>query len=461
MGVAGVVIEDQTNPKRCGHMAGKSVVSLDLATRKLEAALAARKNPDFMIVGRTDARAVNGLDDAIAGGKRFVEIGVDAICVEAPQSEEELKRIGGEIETIQFANMAEAGRTPISPPEVLGTMGYSIIVYPGTLLLRVVKTIEDALADLGKGPCACPRGDGLPRADRIPRPGEMARHRRALRAMTKRALVVGGRRAHRAAGGQRPPGPRLCRQRAEHRPPPGRVRRRGGTDHRRPPLRRTAGDGPARAQLRRGGGAVRPAAPGRRRACEGGSSICWPSAACSIRVGSIRRHRPPYRRDRRKARLDGETARRGAPRGRRHTPRSGRQVRPAGGETDAHLRHGHLRGDYQVTLLRYPRVYRPPPAGAAEWASSAYPRRPPPHPRAGGGYLIQSVLYVENAARIVLAAIDNREASAGQVFNCADPEPLTHRKWIRLIAEVMGADVAAGVGAMEQAQPFGPTPASP
>ena len=158
MGVAGVVIEDQTNPKRCGHMAGKSVVSLDLATRKLEAALAARKNPEFFIVGRTDARAVNGLDDAIARGKRFVEIGVDAICVEAPQSEDELKRVGGEIETVQFANMAEAGRTPILPPEVLGAMGYSIIVYPGTLLLRVVKTIEDALADLRKGTLRLPEG---------------------------------------------------------------------------------------------------------------------------------------------------------------------------------------------------------------------------------------------------------------------------------------------------------------
>ena len=111
-----------------------------------------------MIVGRTDARAVNGLDDAIARGKRFVEIGVDAICVEAPQSEEELKRIGGEIATVQFANMAEAGRTPILPPEVLGAMGFSIIVYPGTLLLRVVKTIEDALADLRKGTLRLPEG---------------------------------------------------------------------------------------------------------------------------------------------------------------------------------------------------------------------------------------------------------------------------------------------------------------
>lgn len=158
MGVAGLVIEDQTNPKRCGHMAGKSVVSLDLATRKLEAALAARRNPDFFICGRTDARAVNGLDDAIARAKRFVEIGVDAVIVEAPQSVEELKRIGGSIDCIQFANMAEAGRTPILPPEELKAMGFSIIVYPGTLLLRVIKTMQDALRDLKAGTLELPPG---------------------------------------------------------------------------------------------------------------------------------------------------------------------------------------------------------------------------------------------------------------------------------------------------------------
>jgi 2-methylisocitrate lyase-like PEP mutase family enzyme len=158
MGVAGLVLEDQTNPKRCGHMAGKSVVGLDVATRKLEAALAARRDPRFLIVGRTDARGVNGLDDAIARARRFVEIGVDAVCVEAPQSVEELKRIGGSIDCVQFANMAEAGRTPILPPEQLKAMGFSIIVYPGTLLLRVIKTIQDALEDLKAGTLQLPEG---------------------------------------------------------------------------------------------------------------------------------------------------------------------------------------------------------------------------------------------------------------------------------------------------------------
>ena len=158
MGVAGLVLEDQTNPKRCGHMAGKSVVSLDIATRKLEAALAARRDPRFFIVGRTDARAVTGLDDAIARAKRFVEVGVDAVIVEAPQSVEELKRIGGSIEHIQFANMAEAGRTPILPPDELKAFGFSIIVYPGTLLLRIIKAMQDALADLRANTLKLPEG---------------------------------------------------------------------------------------------------------------------------------------------------------------------------------------------------------------------------------------------------------------------------------------------------------------
>lgn len=158
MGVSGLVLEDQTNPKRCGHMDGKSVVPLGTATRKLEAALAARRNPDFSIVGRTDARSVTGLDDAIARAKRFAEIGADAVIVEAPQSVEELKRIGGEIDHIQFANMAEAGRTPILPPQTLKQMGFSIIVYPGTLLLRVVKTMCDALADLRAETLELPEG---------------------------------------------------------------------------------------------------------------------------------------------------------------------------------------------------------------------------------------------------------------------------------------------------------------
>jgi nucleoside-diphosphate-sugar epimerase len=118
---------------------------------------------------------------------------------------------------------------------------------------------------------------------------------------------------------------------------------------------------------------------------------------------------------------------------------------------------GHRRGDYQATLLRYPRVYGPRQPGAAEWSIIRRildGRRRILVPE--GGFLTQSVLYVENAARIVLSAIDHRDVSAGEVFNCADPEPLTHAKWIRLIAEAMGAEVELVSAPMELAQPAWP-----
>jgi 2-methylisocitrate lyase-like PEP mutase family enzyme len=158
MGAAGLVLEDQTNPKRCGHMDGKSIVPVELAARKLEAALAARRSDEFFIVGRTDARSVTGLDDAIARARLYADIGADAVIVEAPQSMEELRRIGGEIDHVQFANMAEAGRTPIVPAAELKAMGFSIIVYPGTLLLRIVKATGEALADLRAGALSLPPG---------------------------------------------------------------------------------------------------------------------------------------------------------------------------------------------------------------------------------------------------------------------------------------------------------------
>jgi 2-methylisocitrate lyase-like PEP mutase family enzyme len=151
MGVAGIVFEDQTSPKRCGHMAGKDVVSLEQAERKLRAALASRKSPDFFIIARTDARAVHGLDDALNRGKRFLEIGVDSVFVEAPRSVEELKIIGRSFDAPILVNMAEGGLTPILPPEELAQMGFSIIVYPASLLLRITGAMQDALAAIKAG----------------------------------------------------------------------------------------------------------------------------------------------------------------------------------------------------------------------------------------------------------------------------------------------------------------------
>jgi 2-methylisocitrate lyase-like PEP mutase family enzyme len=151
MGVAGLVFEDQTSPKRCGHMAGKNVISLDQAKRKLDAALAARRDPGLFIIARTDARAVNGLDDALHRGEEFVRTGVDGLFIEAPQSIEELETIGHRFNVPLVVNMAAGGHTPILPPEKLGEMGFSIIIYAGTLLFRIAKTMQDTLVALKKG----------------------------------------------------------------------------------------------------------------------------------------------------------------------------------------------------------------------------------------------------------------------------------------------------------------------
>jgi 2-methylisocitrate lyase-like PEP mutase family enzyme len=151
MGVAGIVFEDQTNPKRCGHMAGKSVVSLEQAKRKLEAALAARKNQDLFIVARTDARAVHGLEDALKRGEEFLKLGADGLFIEAPQSIEELEIIGRSFDAPLVVNMAAGGRTPILPPEQLAKMGYSIVLYAGTLLFRITKVMQDTLTAIQHG----------------------------------------------------------------------------------------------------------------------------------------------------------------------------------------------------------------------------------------------------------------------------------------------------------------------
>jgi len=158
MGVAGIVLEDQTNPKRCGHMGGKSVVGADEAVAKLEAAVAARKSPDFFLVARTDARAVHGLDEALRRGRRYLATGVDALFVEAPESVAELETVGKSFSAPLVVNMAEGGRTPILPPAELARLGFSIILYPSTILLRQIKAIEDALEELKSGRLELPAG---------------------------------------------------------------------------------------------------------------------------------------------------------------------------------------------------------------------------------------------------------------------------------------------------------------
>jgi 2-methylisocitrate lyase-like PEP mutase family enzyme len=130
-GVAAIHIEDQITPKRCGHLDGKEVVTLTEMENKLGAALAARTDPDFCIIARTDARAVHGFEDAIRRARAFAQLGVDAVFVEAPQSESELEQIPKLLSGIPIlVNVFKGGKTPMLPAVRLEKMGYRIAIYP-------------------------------------------------------------------------------------------------------------------------------------------------------------------------------------------------------------------------------------------------------------------------------------------------------------------------------------------
>ncbi|HYY24191.1 MAG TPA: isocitrate lyase/phosphoenolpyruvate mutase family protein, partial [Candidatus Udaeobacter sp.] len=130
-GVAAIHIEDQITPKRCGHLDGKEVISLAEMAKKLEAALTSRVDPDFSIIARTDARGVHGLDDAIKRARAFAGLGVDAVFVEAPQSEAELEEIPRALPDVPLlVNVFKGGKTPMLPVERLQKMGYRIAIYP-------------------------------------------------------------------------------------------------------------------------------------------------------------------------------------------------------------------------------------------------------------------------------------------------------------------------------------------
>jgi 2-methylisocitrate lyase-like PEP mutase family enzyme len=153
MGVSAIFMEDQRAPKRCGHMTGKEVVAAEAMAAKLRAAVAARHSDDMFIIARTDARAVHGLDDALHRAEIYLKAGADGLFIEAPQSIDELARVGRAFQGVpQLANMVEGGgRTPVLPPHELFRLGFAMVAYPTTLIFRVARTIEKALADLKAG----------------------------------------------------------------------------------------------------------------------------------------------------------------------------------------------------------------------------------------------------------------------------------------------------------------------
>jgi len=149
-GASGIFLEDQRWPKRCGHMQGKEVISQQEYTEKLSAAIDARESKNFIIVARTDARATEGLDEAIERGKQNRKTGADVIFVEAPKSFEEMKRIGKEINAPLVANMIEGGATPLNSAEVLNEIGFKIILYPLSVLYANTFATLNILKELKK-----------------------------------------------------------------------------------------------------------------------------------------------------------------------------------------------------------------------------------------------------------------------------------------------------------------------
>jgi len=149
-GLAGCHIEDQEFPKRCGHLSGKSIVDLEEMTGKIKAAVAARRDPDFLIVARTDARALEDFKGAVKRAKKYVEAGADAIFPEALQSAEEFRDFAKEVKVPLLANMTEFGKSPLLSFKELSDFGYRMIIYPMSAFRVSMKASEEFLRDLRK-----------------------------------------------------------------------------------------------------------------------------------------------------------------------------------------------------------------------------------------------------------------------------------------------------------------------
>jgi 2-methylisocitrate lyase-like PEP mutase family enzyme len=153
MGASAIFLEDQESPKRCGHMAGKKVVPASTHVGKIRAAVAARHNPETFIMARTDALAPLGLDDALHRAELYLQAGADGVYVEAVETVEQLEKVG---QTLRGAVVATSileggGRTPWMDPKDLHALGYSMLLYPTTVIFRVTRAIQKAIEDLKAG----------------------------------------------------------------------------------------------------------------------------------------------------------------------------------------------------------------------------------------------------------------------------------------------------------------------
>ena len=151
-GVAAIHIEDQVWPKKCGHMEGKQVMPVDEMVQKIRAAADARQDPDFVIIARTDANAVYGLEDALRRGRAYREAGADVIFIEAPRSIEELHALAQAFPDVPLLyNWAESGKTPLLPLEEIHALGFKLVIFPVSMLFAATQALLDLLEALKQG----------------------------------------------------------------------------------------------------------------------------------------------------------------------------------------------------------------------------------------------------------------------------------------------------------------------
>jgi 2-methylisocitrate lyase-like PEP mutase family enzyme len=147
-GIAAIQIEDQELPKKCGHTPGRRVIPTSEMVLKIEVAREARRDPNFLIIARTDARTSLGIDEAIRRGQLYRRAGADIIFVESPETEDEMQRIGQEIDAPLLANNVEGGRTPILPAKHLAAIGYAMAIYPALGFLATAAALERVFTQL-------------------------------------------------------------------------------------------------------------------------------------------------------------------------------------------------------------------------------------------------------------------------------------------------------------------------
>lgn len=147
-GVAAIQLEDQVAPKKCGHMNGRQVVPVDEMLGKIEAAKYARKDKDFIIIARTDARTSLGFEEALKRAKAYADAGADVIFFESPESEEEMTRLNKELKVPTLANMVEGGRTPLLSAKQLEDMGYSIVIFPTSSVYCTARAMMELMDEL-------------------------------------------------------------------------------------------------------------------------------------------------------------------------------------------------------------------------------------------------------------------------------------------------------------------------